>query len=156
MQQNVCDLVSLSMKNTTILLIGVFLPAIAGCTNSFEKARDAAGRAPGWYDDRRVEIRGEGYPKLAAVPEIAPNALPGQTLPLSLERAEALVASFEDEPRAQPATMTAEDIRQFAHDARLVFAEGLPPGNFLTEDDVAAIHESFNVPRVTRGLRGQR
>lgn len=144
------------MKNTTILLIGVFLSAIAGCTNSFEKARDAAGRAPSWYDDRRIEIRGEGYPALSAVPEIAPKELPGQTLPMSLERAEALVASFALEPRAEPATMTPADIRRIAYDLRLDFAQGLPPGNFLTEDDVAAIHESFNVPRVTRGLRGQR
>ena len=50
------------MKNTTIPLIGVSCLLLVGCSNSFAKVRSAVNQTPEWYETRRVEIRGEGYP----------------------------------------------------------------------------------------------
>ena len=68
------------MKNTAIPLISVSCLLLAGCSGSFAKVRTAIDQAPEWYDARRVEIRGEGYPEIIDVPTIEKGQEPGQTL----------------------------------------------------------------------------
>ena len=147
---------SLTMKNTVIPLIGVSCLLLVGCTNSFTKVRDAVNQAPDWYETRRQEIRGEGYPVLAEVPTIAPGELPGKTLPASAKRVSALAAQFAETARAElPANGPAE-IAAVGAEIRQQFAGLDESSNFLTDDEIAAIRNSFNVPRVTQGLKGQR
>tara|TARA_R110000823_G_scaffold95978_6_gene209215 strand:+ start:842 stop:1288 length:447 start_codon:yes stop_codon:yes gene_type:complete len=147
---------SLTMKNTTIPLIGVSCLLLVGCSNSFAKVRSAVNQTPDWYETRRVEIRGEGYPELVEVPTIAPDQLPGKTLPASAERVTALSAEFADNARAElPADGPAE-IAAVGEEIRQQFAGFDESSNFLTDAEIAAIRNSFNVPRVTQGLKGQR
>lgn len=147
---------SLTMKNTTIPLIGVSCLLLVGCTSSFAKVRGAVNQAPDWYETRRVEIRGEGYPELVDVPTIAPGELPGKTLPASAERVATLTAEFTDNARAElPADGPAE-IAAIGNEIRQQFAGFDESSNFLTDAEIAAIRNSFNVPRVTQGLKGQR
>jgi hypothetical protein len=147
---------SLTMKNTTIPLIGVSCLLLVGCTNSFSKVRDAVNQAPDWYETRRQEIRGEGYPKLVDIPTIAPGELPGKSLPASAARVSALSAEFADNARAElPANGPAE-IAAAGAEIREQFAGLDESTNFLTDAEIASIRESFNVPRVTQGLKGQR
>jgi len=144
------------MKNTTIPLIGVSCLLLVGCSNSFAKVRSAVNQTPDWYETRRVEIRGEGYPELVEVPTIAPDQLPGKTLPASAERVTALSAEFADNARAElPADGPAE-IAAVGEEIRQQFAGFDESSNFLTDAEIAAIRNSFNVPRVTQGLKGQR
>ena len=84
------------MKNTAIPLIGVCCLLLAGCTGSFAKVRTAIDQALEWYDARRVEIRGEGYPKIIDVPVIAENQAPGLTLEASKARGAELRAVFAE------------------------------------------------------------
>tara|TARA_R110001606_G_scaffold73349_2_gene169019 strand:+ start:2659 stop:3105 length:447 start_codon:yes stop_codon:yes gene_type:complete len=147
---------SLTMKNTTIPLLGVSCLLLVGCSNSFAKVRSAVNQTPDWYETRRVEIRGEGYPELVEVPTIAPDQLPGKTLPASAERVTALSAEFADNARAElPADGPAE-IAAVGEEIRQQFAGFDESSNFLTDAEIAAIRNSFNVPRVTQGLKGQR
>lgn len=140
------------MKNTVIPLIGVSCLLFAGCTGSFEKVRGAVNAAPDWYDERRQEIRGEGYPEVIDVPVIEAGQEPGQTLEASKARATVLRTAFEDARAAAPADIAAE-IEAMRVKIRSEFA-GLPAEtDFLTEDEIAAIRAAFDVPRVTRGLR---
>lgn len=144
------------MKNTAILLSGVLIVAAGGCAGSFSKVKNAVDQAPDWYESSRSEVRGEGYPDLASIPEIQPGKEPGKTLPLSVTRVDELIAAFESDPRAQAPKRTSAEIEAYAQGVRAEFAAEIPPPNFLTEEEIAAIRESFNVPRVTQGLRGQR
>lgn len=144
---------TLTMKNTVIPLIGVSCLLLGACTNSFGKVRQAVADAPDWYEQRREEIRGEGYPEVIDIPVISADNMPGQTLHLSAERAAELRAAFETSDRAGVPANTLAEITALRESIRQGFA-GLPadPG-FLTEEEISAIRASFDVPRVTQGLR---
>ena len=144
------------MKNTTIPLLGVSCLLLVGCSNSFAKARSAINQAPDWYETRRVEIRGEGYPELVDMPKISPGELPGKTLPASGLRVAALTAEFANSARAELPADGPAKIAAVGNEIRQQFAGFDESSNFLTDAEIAAIRNSFNVPRVTQGLKGQR
>jgi hypothetical protein len=156
MRLNICDLVSAIMKNTAIPLLSVSILLIAGCSNSFGRVREAINQAPDWYDARRQEIRGEGYPKLAEVQEIPADQLPGKTLPDAAVRVDILQAYFDSNERAEPPVDVAGQMAVLLKRVEAEFA-GLPANpDFLTQDDIAQIQAAFNVPRVTEGLKVRR
>lgn len=142
----------LTMKNTAILLCGVPLLLIAGCSSSFSKVRSAINEAPEWYEARRTEIRGEGYPHVADIPVVEAGWRPARTLSKSGEEMAALQKVFDTAERAQVAHDGAEKIAAVAAELRAEFEPGLPEAEFLSESEIAAIRASFNVPRVTEGL----
>lgn len=140
------------MKNTAILLCGVPLLLASACTSSFAKVRSAINEAPEWYDARRTEIRGEGYPEIADIPTIDANWKPADGLEVSGQEMKSLQAMFDTSERAQLAPEGAARIANIAAELRAEFEPGLPETNFFTETEIAAIRESFNVPRVTEGV----
>lgn len=141
------------MKNTVIPLISVCCMFLAGCTGSFVKVRTAIDQAPEWYDARRVEIRGEGYPKIIDVPVIAADQAPGQTLEASKTRGAELRAVFDENARAAEPANTAAEIEDLRETVRRGFAGFEATSDFLTDEEIEAIRSAFDVPRVTRGLR---
>lgn len=143
------------MKNTAILLCGVPLLLATACTSSFSKVRGALNDAPEWYEARRTEIRGEGYPALAEVPTIDAKWKPADGLAVSGDEMRALQLTFDTQERAQVAPDGAARIMAVAAEIRSEFEPGLPVGQFFTETEIAAIRESFNVPRVTEGVISQ-
>ncbi len=143
------------MKNTTIPLIGVLILALAGCAGSFSKVSDTMNQTPEWYEARKAEIGGDGYPDLMDVPVIQEGQEPGQSLPLSMQRVDELLARFASSPRAAPADMTPAQIEAIAQAVRVEFASSTPASEHLTEEDAEAIRQSFNVPRVTKGMKTQ-
>ena len=153
MRLNICDLVSLTMKNTAIPLLSVSFLLVAGCTSSFSKVREAINQAPDWYDARRAEIRGEGYPDLNEVKEIPKDKLPGKTLPATAARVDILQAYFDTNERAEPPVDADAQMAALLTRVEAGFAD-LPvnPG-FLTQEEIAEIAAAFNVPRVTEGLK---
>jgi hypothetical protein len=143
---------SLTMKNTAILLCGVPLLLATACTSSFSKVRSAINDAPDWYAARRTEIRGEGYPSVAEIPTIDASWTPGTALSVSAVDLASLQAAFDSDPRAQVSLNGAAEIAAIAAEIRASFGPPLPEADFLTETEIAAIRASFNVPRVTEGL----
>lgn len=140
----------LTMKNTAILLCGVQLLLVAGCTSSFTKVRTAINEAPDWYAERRTQIRGEGYPQIVDIPAATPASQPVKSLSISGDELASLQRQFLTDPRAEVAA--AEKIAEVAAELRAEFEPGLPEAEFLSESEIAAIRASFNVPRVTEGL----
>jgi hypothetical protein len=140
------------MKNTAILLCGVPLLLVSACTASFAKARAAINDAPEWYEARRTEIRGEGYPEVSDIPRLAPDWQPEAGLKASGRELKRLKAMFDNAERAQPAPRGAAEIAEVAAQLREAFGPDLPPAEFLTEAEIAAIRASFDVPRVTEGV----
>lgn len=141
----------LTMKNTAILLCGVPLMLMAGCSTSFTKVRSAINEAPDWYAERRVQIRGEGYPDIADIPAATPAAQPVKSLSASGDVLAGLQQQFFSDPRAEVGA-GAEGIEKVGAELRAEFEPGLPEAEFLSESEIAAIRASFNVPRVTEGL----
>lgn len=137
------------MKITAIPLLIVPAMLVAGCTSSFTKVREAVNSAPEWYGERRAEIRGEGYPDLATLPQSDPKNDPRDRLKAQLGRSDALDQAFAD-ARAEVAAGGTEEILAIAENIRGNF-DGVPPeADFLTDAEITAIRNKFNVPRVTR------
>jgi hypothetical protein len=145
----------LTMKNTAILLCGVPLLLASACTSSFSKVRGALNDAPEWYEARRTEIRGEGYPAIADIPTVDANWKPGEGLAASGAEIAVIQAAFAADARAQAPAAGAAEIAAVAAAIRGEFEPGLPPGEFFTQTEIAAIRASFNVPRVTEGVISQ-
>ena len=143
------------MKNTAILLCGVLLLPASACTSSFSKARSAVNSAPAWYGERRTEIRGEGYPDLADIPTTDPKWKPGVSLAVSGNDLAAIQAAFAADALAQTPAICEDRILAVADEIKRLFQPGLPDAEFFTETEIAAIRESFNVPRVTEGVISQ-
>lgn len=143
------------MKNTAILLCGVPLLLASACTSSFSKVRGALDDAPEWYDARRTEIRGEGYPAIADIPAVDPDWQPGAGLAASGAKISVIQAAFAADARAQAPPAGAAEIAAVMADIQAAFGPGLPQGDFFTDTEIAAIRESFNVPRVTEGVISQ-
>ena len=66
-----------------------------------------------------------------------------------------LQAAFDNDPRARVSLTGPEDILAIAAEIRGKLGPPLPEAAFLTETEIAAIRNSFNVPRVTEGLMRQ-
>ena len=143
------------MKNTAILLCGVPLLLASACTSSFSKVRGALNDAPEWYEARRTEIRGEGYPAIADIPTVDADWKPGEGLAASGAEIAVIQAAFAADARAQAPAAGAAEIAAVVASIQGEFEPGLPPGEFLTQTEIAAIRASFNVPRVTEGVISQ-
>lgn len=140
------------MKISSILLSGVFCCTAAACTNSFEKVRDAADKAPDWYEDARVEIRGEGYPELTSVPELDKvKRRPSNSIRQSKVHANDVLRMFENEPRANAADKTPRELQKIVNEINAEFAGEIPPPDYLTPEEIAAIRAEFDIPYLTEG-----
>jgi len=129
--------------------IGIFVTFafLVGCTSSIEKVQSLRSQAPDWYEARKVEFRGEGYPSLTDIPE--PSQRNEARVSLRLSEAETLAAleMFYSDPRAEPATETPEEVRAWALEVKRAVEGQLPAPDFLTDEEVEDIKARFNVPR---------
>ena len=144
---------SLTMKNTAIPLIGVSCLLLTACSGSFSKVSNAVSQAPEWYGERRQEIRGEGYPEVIDIPEIAEGQQPGKTLQASKERGEELREEFAEDARAAAPANIAAEIEALRESVQRGFAGLQADTDFLTDEEIEAIRSEFDVPRVTEGLK---
>ncbi|MEO0981748.1 MAG: hypothetical protein AAFX03_03745 [Pseudomonadota bacterium] len=131
------------MKKALIGAIGGGAAALSGCSGSFSRVMDSVAEAPGWYAERRQEIRGEGYPEIGAVPEVAPAVRNDQSLELTKEESRLAKAAFLADPRSEFSTMSGDDIEALAASWREGLDRDLGPENFLTEDEIARMRRLF-------------
>ncbi len=140
------------MGKKNLILAGFALAAapLGGCTGAFSKVVGGIADAPQWYQDRRTEIRGEGYPRLIDVPTTQVETPPEDVIAVSDERAADIRAMFDAEPRAQESGMGEADIDAAAaaiadRAPRDVASE--PMDHFLTEDEIVERLELFESGR---------
>lgn len=103
--------------------------------------------APDWYEARKVEFRGEGYPSLASVPEAATSQDTLRKLEVSEAEVRAALDRFNNDPRAEGAVESAEEMRAWALEVKRAVEGRLPAPDFLTDAEVEEIKARFNVAR---------
>ena len=128
-------------------VIFVTFALLAGCSSSFEKVKTMRAQAPDWYEARKVEFRGEGYPSLASVPETSPDYNPLRKLEVSEAEVRAALVLFNSDPRAEGAVETPQAMRAWAAEVRRAVEGRLPAPDFMTDAEVEEIKARFNVPR---------
>ncbi|MEM7663418.1 MAG: hypothetical protein AAF292_14335 [Pseudomonadota bacterium] len=82
---------------------------LSGCA-SLNDVVGGIGNAPDWFRERRVEIRGEGYPLLREVPVVNDTNAGFQRMEETSVTAEIARLYLEDHPRAELSIQTPEDI----------------------------------------------
>lgn len=120
---------------------------VAGCASSIERVQAMRQQAPDWYEARKLEFRGEGYPDLNSVPALSPPGETRRKLELSEEETLAALAKFNADPRAVPVTETAEEMQAWARQVRRAVEGRLPAPDFLTDEEADALRARFDVPR---------
>ena len=105
-------------------------------------------QAPDWYEARKTEFRGEGYPSIFSVPqkdtEITTRCANWNCPRKRHWRRWRL---FNNDPRAALAEETPEEIMAWALDVRRAVEGRLPAPDFMTDAEVEEIKARFNVPR---------
>lgn len=107
------------------------LTLLSGCADLMQQSA-ISQIAPEWFEEKAVEVKGEGYPELAEIPAVRPFE---GTQKQWKTQAETLKASAEKLEAARPAPSdikTAEEIRATAAQWRAL-AEGSAPPPAATE-----------------------
>lgn len=122
-----------------------FAVLLSGCTGSVNRVKGLISEAPDWYEQRRVEIRGEGYPDVEEIPRLADHALPGR----QLNREEAVLGTAEiaflTHPRAEPAPATAvADAWALHAELTAKFEPVSTPPDVLTDAEIDALRSVFD------------
>ena len=131
-------------------LLPVFCLFSASCAGSMDKIADMREAAPDWYEARKVELAGEGYPSLSSIP--VDDTYKAQSSGLRKTGAEsaAILAAFEASPKAEPAYLTPAEIRDWGMRIRASVGKLDQPADFLTDSDIAALKARFDRPRARR------
>ena len=125
----------------------ILLAAVAGCASSFERVKQIREATPEWYEARKVELSGEGYPRLINVPEPVGSTLQSERLSNSQEETLEALDELTADPKSLGALTTPEGLIAWADTVRASFDAALPPPDFLTDEDVAAMKAVFDRPR---------
>ena len=129
------------------LVIFVTFVFLTGCASSIEKVQSLRAQAPDWYEARKVEFRGEGYPSLADIPQNTPRDSTMRRLQMSEAETLAALDMFFTDPRGALPTETPEQIRAWALEVRRAVEGQLPAPDFMTDEEVEDIKARFDVPR---------
>lgn len=119
--------------------------ALSACATPLERVISVAGDVPDWFEDRRSEVRGEGYPSLTAVPNNIDNPL----TEAQIRETSAVLDVYEDflrHPRAQVSTTSPADILAFRDqlEASLPPVSSLKPITPMTDAEIQAIRDVFS------------
>jgi hypothetical protein len=123
---------------------------LAGCA-SLDDVVGGIANTPEWFQERRVEIRGEGYPDLLDVPDEADVLDIGARLRSTENVTRNELSAFLADPRNEPATVTQEEISQTSAN----FRDQLPSNpvtseELLGEAEIKALREWLRVPPVKK------
>ncbi len=123
---------------------------LAGCV-SLDDVVGGIANTPDWFQERRVEIRGEGYPDLSEVPSDTNVREVGRRLLATEKATRAELDAFLQDPRNEPVNVTSEEIAERGAQLREAFLAA-PKGNdeLLTEAEIKALHEQLRVPPVNK------
>ena len=139
-------------------LFAVIAICVAGCASTSGAAGDAEA-PPEWFEQRQAELAREGFPELGRVPTI-PVAPPEETpenladsktaKSVAIRRKTALRLAMLKDPRAEPATLTPEEIQEWGDELKAQLAGKPAPADFLSDQEVASLRAKFDRPRARR------
>lgn len=131
-------------------LIFPLLFLLGGCA-SLDDVVGGIANTPEWFQERRVEIRGEGYPDLTEVPDGRSIGEIGERLQATETLARQDLETFLSDPRALPASVTSEEIEQVATRLRAELPDLSPISDeMLSEADISAMRARLRVPPVNK------
>ncbi|MEO0549522.1 MAG: hypothetical protein AAFZ91_06355 [Pseudomonadota bacterium] len=125
----------------------VILALMAGCSSSMDKVRELRTAAPDWYEERKVELAGGGYPSITDVPAVGGFPDLQRNLALSEAETRAALNMFATHPRAELASETPADLAAWVELTRRAIMGRLPAPDFLTDEEVAVLKAVFDTPR---------
>lgn len=124
----------------TSLAFGTLLQG--GCA-SLDNVIGGIGNAPEWFQQRRVEIRGEGYPSFSEVPVDTFGETTRKQLQLSEQQMQEIHRLLEAHPRAELPILTAEDVARLAEELREPVEKELPAAEpLLSDEEIQALFRS--------------
>jgi len=129
-----------------IVLILTFV-LTSGCAGSFDRVRELREQAPDWYAARKVEIAGEAYPRIRNIPLLGPDDIVRTNEPLTPAEVREAQQRFALSDRAEVPQETAADLRAWVSEVKARFISEVPEVDFLTDEDIEALKERFDVPR---------
>ncbi|MEQ9317229.1 MAG: hypothetical protein RLN72_15355 [Henriciella sp.] len=115
-----------------------------------DRLSDMREAAPDWYEARKVELAGEGYPRLSDVPINATYRDQNRQMNLTRAEREAIRAGFEANPRSEPVDITPEEILAWSTELRNRVNRQMTRADFLTDAEIAALKARFDRPRARR------
>lgn len=131
-------------------LIFPLLLLLGGCA-SLDDVVGGIANTPEWFQERRVEIRGEGYPDLTEVPDGRSIGAIGARLQATEALARQDLEAFLTDPRTLPANTTREDIEQEAARLRALLPDlPLASDELLSEAEISAMRAKLRVPPVNK------
>ena len=121
---------------------------LTGCA-SLDDVVGGIANTPEWFQDRRVEIRGQGYPDFGDVPSEEGIKPLQQNLEQSETDTRALYEAFINDPRAQSANISSDDIEDLADSLNAQLQADVPrQDRLLTDSDIAEIRKKLRAPPV--------
>lgn len=130
------------IKHSRMALALASVLSAAGCANSVSRTMSSAlSSAPDWFDERREEVSGQGYPNVSSVPVAPPKTSAAETERVRQEQ-EALLAEAEvikQDPSAQsPVESGHEDPADWAARIRreFDFEEETPQEGLVEEPEL--------------------
>lgn len=130
-----------------ILRTSLLAAALTGCASSYDTVRDTMSNAPDWYEARKTEVMGEGYPSIGTIPTLSADDRRSNRLDATrsaVQRAETL---FRMDPRAVPPGLELEEMLAWAESLQAELAALDTPGQFLSDEDAEALRMLFARPR---------
>ena len=106
---------------------------------------------PDWFQEKRVEIRGEGYPDFSSVPAAGDAKADGINLSEKEASTRALQASFLKDERTAPPDINEADMAASVADMRKLLE--LPRSAFndvLTDQQIEALRKKLRAPPVVK------
>ncbi|MEL6258211.1 MAG: hypothetical protein AAFQ67_04030 [Pseudomonadota bacterium] len=127
------------MKRRILVSVVIGSAAASNCSNGL-----GGVEAPDWFDDPRREIRGEGYPDLAAIPQNMPIGPISRQLDAQKSETDKIRATMLAEPRSAGVEKSPNDIRRLAAELAAPLRDReIDTSEFLTDDEIAAAKALF-------------
>ena len=138
-------------KNRQMRLTAVLICALlAGCAGSMDRISELREAAPDWYEARKQEFQGRGYPKLNTVPSDGTYQVRQTGLVKSAAEQKAIREAFYANPRSEPSYLTPAMMMQWAAEIRQRVDARDTPADFLTDQQIALLKARFDRPRARR------
>lgn len=131
-------------------LIIPLLLLVSGCA-SLDDMVDGIANTPEWFQERRVEIRGDGYPQFDDIP--APiNVKDVQTRLAATETVtRGDLQAFLSDPRISPASLSQADISQTALEMQSDLPRVIPDADpLLSRQDIADLRARLRPPPIQK------
>ena len=124
---------------------------LAGGCASLDDVVGGISNTPEWFQEKRVEIRGEGYPDFSDVPTAGNSKADKFRLKVKEQNTRRLQAEFLSDERSQPADISTQEIDRRA--AEMNKALVLPDDAFddiLTDAEIRALREKLRPPPIVK------